>query len=128
MCATRSSIGAPGFGGGAGEIGLAGIAGAVAGGCVSMAVGMTGLFDGELPDAAEVTGGTAAMGTDGLPAARPPGAVEGGAGVTPSGGNHGFAWCRTAWAIEGGRATLAARFGLPAAGALDAAESAGGVT
>ena len=128
MCATRSSIGAPGFGGGAGEIGLAGIAGAVAGGCVSMSVGMTGLFDGELPDAAEVTGGTAAMGTDGLPAARPPGAVEGGAGVTLVAGTTGLPGVGLPGAIEGGRATLAARFGLPAAGALDAAESAGGVT
>jgi hypothetical protein len=93
-----------------------------------MAVGMTGLFDGELPDAAEVTGGTAAMGTDGLPAARPPGAVEGGAGVTLVAGTTGLPGVGLPGAIEGGRATLAARFGLPAAGALDAAESAGGVT
>src|ERR1035437_10051981 len=101
--ATRSSIGAPGLGRGAGGIGFAGIAGAVEGGGVSMAAGITGLPGAGPPGAFEGAGGTVATGTAGLPAAGPPGAVEGGGGGTIAAANVG-----SAGAVGGGGITMVA--------------------
>jgi hypothetical protein len=95
--ATRSFIGAPGLGSGDGGIGFAGIAG------VAGAVGGGGV--------------TVAAGAIGLPAARPPGAIEGGGGGTTAASNVGSAGAEGG----GGITMVASTTGLPGAG------SAGGI-